>query len=61
MKLAKHSTFYLYAERNFYESTSVNMNHFVCYFCFSAVFVVSYAVLGRKADRHGFKAEHKSD
>lgn len=49
MKHVKHASYYLYAERNFYESTTVNMNHYVCYACFSAVFVVNYALLDRRA------------
>lgn len=51
MKYVKHSSYYLYAERNFYESTTINMNHYVCYTCFSAVFVVSYMVLDRRAEK----------
>jgi len=34
--------FYLYAERSFYESTAINLSHYVCYASFSVVFVLMF-------------------
>jgi hypothetical protein len=41
-KAFKHVNYYLYAERSFYESTAVNLSHYVCYVSFSAVFVLLF-------------------
>lgn len=51
MMVHKHATLYLYAERNFYESTTINMDHYVGYASFSAISVLNYAVINRRLKR----------
>lgn len=41
-KAFKHVNYYLYAERSFYESTALNLSHYVCYVSFSVVFVLMF-------------------
>ena len=42
-KAFKHVNYYLYAERSYYESTAINLCHYVAYVSYTAIFVIMFA------------------